>query len=165
MFIPRSSQNDWHLSPIKHVIKELTRWKRPWCWEGLGAGGEGDDRGWDSWMASPTRWAWVWANSRSLWWTGRPGVLRFMGSQRVRHDWATELNWGMLPTTVELLVMPVWDYYCFQRMPCYGLIIRRQTLAITCEISQVKPSSSRSAFIECFLCAKFCASRLIAASE
>ena len=54
-----------------------------WCWEGLGAGGEGDDRGWDGWMASLTRWTWVWVNSRSWWWTGRPGVLRFMGSQRV----------------------------------------------------------------------------------
>ena len=60
---------------------------------GIGAGGEGDDRGWDGWMASPTRWAWVWVNSMSLWRTGRPGVLRFMGSQRVRHDWETELNW------------------------------------------------------------------------
>ena len=63
------------------------------CWEGLGAGREGDDRGWDSWMASPTRWTWVWVNFGSWWWTGRPGVLRFMGSQRVGHDWATELNW------------------------------------------------------------------------
>ena len=72
---------------------ELTHWKRPWCWVELGAGGEADERGWDGWMASPTLWAWVWVNSRSLWWTGRPGVLRFMGSQRVRHDWATELNW------------------------------------------------------------------------
>ena len=49
--------------------------------------------GWDGWMASPTLWTWVWVNSGSWWWTGRPGVLRFMGSQRVRHDWATELNW------------------------------------------------------------------------
>ena len=73
--------------------KELTHWKRLWCWEGLGAGGEGDNRGWDGWMASPTQWTWVWVNSRSWWWTGRPGVLRFMGSQRVGHDWATELNW------------------------------------------------------------------------
>ena len=64
-----------------------------WCWEGLGAGGEGDDRGWDGWMASPTRWTWVWMNSGSWWWTGRPDVLRFMGLQRVRHNWATELNW------------------------------------------------------------------------
>ena len=48
---------------------------------------------WDGWMASPTQWAWVWVNSQSWWWTGRPGMLRFMGSQRVGHDWATELNW------------------------------------------------------------------------
>ena len=66
---------------------------KDWCWEGLGAGGEGDDRGWDGWMASPTRWPWVWVNSGSWWWTGRPGVLQFMGLQRVGHDWATELNW------------------------------------------------------------------------
>ena len=67
--------------------------KRLWCWEGLGAGGEGDDRGWYGWMASLTRWMWVWVNSRSWWWTGRPGVLQFKGSQRVGNDWVTELNW------------------------------------------------------------------------
>ena len=72
--------------------EESTHWKRLWCWEGLGAGGEGDDRGWDGWMASLTRWTWVWVNSGSWWWTGRPGVLRFIGSQRVGHDWVTELN-------------------------------------------------------------------------
>ena len=66
---------------------------RPWCWERLRAGGEGDDRGWDGWMASPTWWTWVWVDSGSWWWTGRPGVLQFMRSQRVGHDWATELNW------------------------------------------------------------------------
>ena len=54
---------------------------------------KGNDRGWDGWMALPTRWTWFWVNSRSWWWTGRPGVLWFMRSQRVRHDWATELNW------------------------------------------------------------------------
>ena len=71
---------------------ELTHWKRPWWWDRL-KGGEGDDRGWDGWMASPTQWTWVWANSRSWWWAGRPGVLQFMGSQRVVHNWVTELNW------------------------------------------------------------------------
>ena len=76
--------------------KELTHWKRPWCWEGLGAGGEGSDRGWDGSMVSPTRWTWVWVDSWSWWWIGRPGMLRFMGSQRVGHDWGlnwTEQNW------------------------------------------------------------------------
>ena len=63
------------------------------CWEGLGAGGKGDNRGWDGWMASLTWWTWVWVNSERWWWTGRPGVLRFMGSHGVGHDWATELNW------------------------------------------------------------------------
>ena len=69
--------------------EELTHWKRPWCWKRLKSGGEGDNRGWDCWMASPTQWTRVWASSRSWWWTGRPGVLQSMGSQRVRHDWAT----------------------------------------------------------------------------
>ena len=72
--------------------------------KGLRAGGVGDDRGWDGWMASPTRWTWVWVNSRSWWWKGRPGVLQFMGSQRVRHDWATELNWTELNRTIPLWI-------------------------------------------------------------
>ena len=83
----------WNSNTLATSCEELTHWKRPWCWEGLGAGGKGDDRGWDGWMASPTRWMWVWVNSWKWWWTGRPGVLRFMGLQRVGHDWATELNW------------------------------------------------------------------------
>ena len=62
-------------------------------WERLRAGGEGDNRGWDGWMALPTRWTWVWVDSGSWWWMGRPGMLRFMVSQRVGHDWVTELNW------------------------------------------------------------------------
>ena len=73
-------------------------WKdRPWCWESLKVGGEGDDRGWDGWMASPTQWAWVWVNSGSWWWTGRPSVLQSMRLQRVGHIWVTELNWTVSP--------------------------------------------------------------------
>ena len=83
----------WSSNTLATSCKEVTHWKRPWCWEGLGAGGEGDNRGWDGWMASPIWWTWVWVNFGSWWWTGRPGVLWFMGSQRVGHDWATELNW------------------------------------------------------------------------
>ena len=71
----------WNSNTLATWWGELTHWKRLWCWEGLGAGGKGDDRGWDGWMASPTQWTWVWINSRSWWWTGRPGVLLFMGSQ------------------------------------------------------------------------------------
>ena len=69
----------------------------------LGAGGEEDDRGWNGWMASLTLWTWVWVNSGSWWWTGRSGVLRFIGSQRVGHDWATELKWTEVePNSLQL---------------------------------------------------------------
>ena len=83
----------WNSNTLAAWCNELTHLKRRWCWERLRVGGEGDDRAWDSWMASLTRWTLVWVNSRSWWWTGSPGVLWFMGSQRVGHDWATELNW------------------------------------------------------------------------
>ena len=86
----------WNSNTLATWCKELTHLKRPWCWERCKAGGEGDNRGWDGWTALPTQWTWVWVNSRSWWWTGRPGVLQSMGSQRVRHDWATELNWRNL---------------------------------------------------------------------
>ena len=79
-------------------------WKRLWCCEGLGAGEEGDNRGWDGWMASLTQWTQVWVNSRSWWWTGRPGVLRFMGLQRVGHDWVTEMNWTELNWTTQIIL-------------------------------------------------------------
>ena len=72
--------------------EELTHWKRPWSWERLKVGREGDDRVWDDCMASPTQWIWVWASSRSWWWTGKPGLLKSMGLQSVGHDWVTELN-------------------------------------------------------------------------
>ena len=72
--------------------EEVTHWKSPRCWERLKAG-EGGDRGWDGWMASLTQWTSIWANCRSWWWTGRPGVLLSMGWQWLRHDWVTELNW------------------------------------------------------------------------
>ena len=86
---------NWKSNTLATSCEELTHWKRPWCWEGLGAGGEGDDREWDGWMSSPTRCSWVWVNSGSWWWTGRPGVRRFHGfakSQTRLSDW-TELNW------------------------------------------------------------------------
>ena len=131
-------------------------------WEVLGAGGEGDDRGWDGWMASLTRWTWVWVNSESWWWTGRPGVLRFMGSQRVRHDWATELN---------SCCGRCWGLYCRARM-VWGLgegVLRRnvwreiivwqtqkeawsnESLGVDKETG---PSFNSQVFIEYFLCAR-----------
>ena len=87
---------NWNSNTLAISCEELTHWKRPWCWEGLRAGGKGDDRGWDGWMASLTWWTLVWVYSGRWWCTGRPGVLQFMGSQRVRHDWMTELNWNLL---------------------------------------------------------------------
>ena len=90
VFIGRTCWS-WNSNTLASSCKELTLWKIPWCWEGLGAGGEGDDRGWDSWMASPTRWTWVWVNSGSWWWTGRPGMLRFKESDTI--EW---LNWTEL---------------------------------------------------------------------
>ena len=103
------------LQCVINVPYELTHWTRPWCWEGLGAGGEGDDRGWDGWMSSPTPWTWVWVNSESWWWTGRPGVLWFMGSQRVGHDWATELNWTELKV---LVIFKMWRYFLLYLICC-----------------------------------------------
>ena len=76
-----------------HLMRRVGSFKRLWCWERLKAGGEVDDRGSDGWMASATRWTWVWVNSGSWWWTGRPGVLQSVGCQRVGHNWVTELNW------------------------------------------------------------------------
>ena len=85
---------DWCQSWCSNALvtwwEALTHLKRPWCWERLRVGGEEDDRGWDGWMASLSQWTWVWASFRSWWRTGRPGGLQSMGSQRVRHNWATE---------------------------------------------------------------------------
>ena len=83
----------WNSNILAILCEELTHWKRPWCLERLKAEGEGDDRGWDSWMASLMWWTWVWVSSGSWWWTGKPGVLQSVRSQRVQHDWVTELNW------------------------------------------------------------------------
>ena len=75
----------WSSNTLTTWCEELAHWKRPWYWERSKAGGEGGDRGWDGWMASPTQWAWVLASSRSWWWTGKLGVLQSMGSE--------QLNW------------------------------------------------------------------------
>ena len=77
------------------IWKDLDAGKDSWQ-KRLSSGGEGDDRGWEGWMALPTQWTWVWVDSGIWWWTGRPGVLWFMGSQRVGHYWATKQNWTNL---------------------------------------------------------------------
>ena len=79
-----------------HLIQSIDSFEKTLMLERLKAGGAGDDRGWDGWMASPTQWRCVWVNSGNWWWTGRPGVQQSMGSQRVRRDWVTELNWTIL---------------------------------------------------------------------
>ena len=104
----------WNSNTLATWFEELSHLKRLWCWERLRAGGEGNDRGWDGWMASPTQWTWVWVDSESWWWTGRPGVLWFMGSQRVVHDWVT--NWTELNS-----MMVRWLRVC---LPVQGIQIR-----------------------------------------
>ena len=76
-----------------HLKQRTDSLEKTWSWERLQAGGEEDDRGWDGWMASLTQWTQVWASSGSWWWTGKLGVLHTMGSEKVGHDWVTELNW------------------------------------------------------------------------
>ena len=108
IFIAKTDAEAEAESPIllSTWCEELTHWKRPWCWERLKAGVEGDDRGQDSWMASPTQWTWDWASLGRWWRTGKPGVLQSMGSQRVGHDWATEQQQQPLfPVSVSSLLL------------------------------------------------------------
>ena len=86
----------WNSNFLATWCEELTHWKRLWCWERLKAGGDGDNRGWDGWMASLTQWTWVWTSFGSWWWTERPGMLQSMGLQRVGHNWVMELNWWII---------------------------------------------------------------------
>ena len=94
---PEYLQKDWRWSWNSNILvtwcEELTHLKRSWCWKRLKVRREGDDRGWDGGMASPTWWTWVWASSGSWWWTEKPGVLQSMGSQRIGHNRATEMNY------------------------------------------------------------------------
>ena len=130
----------------KSPSEELTRWKSPSCWERWKAGGEGVDRGWDGWMASLTQWTWVWVNSGSWWWTGRPGVLQSVGSQRAGHDWGTELNgtetqrmlhsWMVEPTLnpCSFILIPTYAVYS-RTLPHTFVpseILRKNTVEILC---------------------------------
>ena len=81
----------WSSNTLATWCKELTHWKRPWCWGRMKAGGEVDNRGGDGWMASLTQWTWVWVNSGSWWWTGKSGVLQSMGHKEL--DMTEWLNW------------------------------------------------------------------------
>ena len=90
---PNIHWKDWcsNSNTLPTWCEELTHWNRPWYWERLRAGGEGDDRGWDSWMASSTWWTWVWASSRSWWWTGSLACCSPWGSKE--SDMTEQLNW------------------------------------------------------------------------
>ena len=93
----------FNATPVK-ISWSVKNWLFPWCWERLKVGGEGDDRWWDGWIASPTQWTLVWINSRSWWWTGRPGVLQSMGV--AESDMTERLNW-----TVKILVTFICSSY------------------------------------------------------
>ena len=110
VFIGRNWCWSLNSNPLATWCKELTHWKRPWCWESLKAGGEGDDRDLDGWMTSPTQWRRVWVNSRSWWWTGRPGVLQSMGSKELD---ATELNWFLYTYVTYLSNVFLYTFICF----------------------------------------------------
>ena len=114
-------RTDVETNTLATWCEELTHLKRPWWWERLKAGGEGDDRGWDGWMASPTHWTWDWVNSWSSWWTGRPGVLQSMVSQRVGPDWVTELNWTVI---LILLLLSLCGYiFCIYYYIYFTIIL------------------------------------------
>ena len=135
--------------------KELTPWKRPWCWERLKAG-EGDDRGWNRWMASPTQQTWVWANCRRQWRTGKPGVLQSMGSQRLGHDWMTEQQWNPLPHSRHIIHFNQWklrELYCWG-----GVISYRWSHGAYCQPDlillwplQSRPVPAQRVFLFCFV--------------
>ena len=86
-------------------VKSWLNWK-DWCWERLKVGGEGDNRGWDGWMASPTQWTWIWVSSGSWGWTGKLGMLQSRESQQVGHDWATEMTDWLLKVALEIKNLP-----------------------------------------------------------
>ena len=125
---PKGDQSDvhwkdwcwsWNSNTLATWCKELTHLKRPWCWEGLRAGGEGDNRGWDGWMASPTQWTWVWVDPSSWWWIGRPVVLQFMGLQWVGHDCGAELIFSMVPQSIwesPGKILSGWSIYRYNPM-------------------------------------------------
>ena len=98
---------EWLMSKLKlqyfgHLMWRADSFGKTLMLGKIEGGRRRDDRGWDGWMASPTQWTWDWVNSGSWWWTGRPGMLRFMGLQRVRHDWVTELNWTTTSLSIHL---------------------------------------------------------------
>ena len=111
----------WNSNTLATSCEELTHWKRPWCWKEMEGGGEGDDRGWDGWMASPTRWTWVWVNSGSWWWTGKPGMLRFLESQRVSHTRLS--NWSEMKRLSTHFPLHSCQDYKVNSVPPLGMLL------------------------------------------
>ena len=128
VFIGRTDVEAETPVPWSPNSKNWLIWKDPVCWERLKAGGEGDDRGWGGWMASPTQWTWILVNSGSWWWTGRPGMLQSMGSQRVRDNWVTELNNLNVKNSYHLMGKILSDMYMYNwssnntGLDCTGLL-------------------------------------------
>ena len=123
----------WSSNTFATWCEELTHWKRPWCWESLKAEGKADNRGWDGWMASPTQWTWVWANSWSWQWTGRPGELQSMASQRIRHEWATELSWTEIYSKV-CLTKNFRSIFCLIQNFCLGKKIKEKNAIVILKV-------------------------------
>ena len=126
-----------------HLMRRTDSFERPWCWGKLKAG-EGDDRGWDGWMASPTQMTWVWVNSGSWWMTGSPGMLQSVGLQRVGHDWATELNWTETDFSLQLsnlnsYSLPLGTMKPLRTGLLWNLVKKKKvhTLNISCVISDL----------------------------
>ena len=115
-----------------HFIRRVDSLEKTLMLGGIRAGGEGDDREWDGWIASPTRCTWVWVNSGSWWWTVRPGVLQFMGSQRVGHDWVTELKWTQI---WELDNKKGWA----PKKWCFRIMVLEKTLESPLNSKEIKP--------------------------
>ena len=127
----------WNSNTFSTWCEELTHLKRPWCWERLKVGGEGDDRGRDGWMVSPIRWTWVWASSRSWWWTGNPGVLQSMGLQN-----QTWLKWtGLMPFLFYSICFKV--YFILFEIPMYPISASVQLPKFSCP----RPSIATTAFL------------------
>ena len=137
-----------------------------WCWERLKAGGEGDDRGWDGWVASPTQWTRVWVNSRSWWWTGRPGVLWIVGLQRIRHDWVTELSCSLYKLIVFTifgqkvfcflnLCADIWDYSLLFIIFSYCPSMRGLSSTLSSfipDLHLLSPLPLQTLILMCFIC-------------
>ena len=109
----------WNSSILATWCEELTHLKRSWCWESLKVGEEGDDRGWDDWMASPTQWTWVWVSSGSWCYTGNPGMLQSTGSRRAGHDWVAELKLSFLVLVYYSVIVSSFTFTLVLTVPLF----------------------------------------------